>query len=128
NASGKNQTKLIKSRSGHRVIFDDKEGAEKIVIVDKTKKNKIVLDSVNKVVKVESDGDLEITAKDAVVMHSNALKVGIKGKLTGKGQQVLVHAKSTLHFKASGNIIVDGSSATINVNNGAATTVSGSGA
>ncbi len=53
NDSGKNNTKLIKSRSGHRIIFDDKEGAEKVTIVDKTKKNKIVLDSVNKVVKIE---------------------------------------------------------------------------
>ena len=54
NESGKNNTKLIKSRSGHRIIFDDKEGAEKVTIVDKTKKNKIVLDSANKLVKIES--------------------------------------------------------------------------
>jgi hypothetical protein len=52
NQSGKNNTKLIKSRAGHRIIFDDKEGAEKIVIVDQTKKNKIILDSVNKIVKI----------------------------------------------------------------------------
>ncbi|TMQ07041.1 MAG: hypothetical protein E6J91_36575 [Deltaproteobacteria bacterium] len=50
NQSGKNNTKLIKSRCGHRIIFDDKEGAEKITIVDNTEKNKIVLDSVNKIV------------------------------------------------------------------------------
>ena len=47
NESGKNNTKLIKSRAGHRIIFDDKEGAEKVTIVDKTKKNKIVLDTAN---------------------------------------------------------------------------------
>jgi len=52
NQSGKNNTKLIKSRAGHRIIFGDKEGAEKIVIVDKTQKNKIILDSVNKIVKI----------------------------------------------------------------------------
>src|ERR1043166_4063356 len=46
NQSGKNNTKLIKSRSGHRIIFDDKEGAEKITIVDQTERNKIVLNSV----------------------------------------------------------------------------------
>ena len=76
NASGKNNTKLIKSRTGHRIIFDDKQGAEKITIVDSTKKNKIILDSVNKIVKIESDGDIEIKAKNNVIMHSNALKVG----------------------------------------------------
>src|SRR5882672_4012158 len=70
NQSGKNQTKLIKSRSGHRIIFDDKDGAEKITIVDKTKKNKIVLDSAAKLVKIESDGDIEVIGKTNVVMHS----------------------------------------------------------
>src|SRR5882724_10715892 len=52
NQSGKNNTKLIKSRAGHRVIFDDKDGAEKVTIVDKTKQNKVILDSVNKIVKI----------------------------------------------------------------------------
>src|SRR4030095_16822001 len=76
--SANNNTKHIKSRSGHRIIFDDKEGAEKIVIVDKTNKNKIVLDSVDKVVKIESDGDIEIKAKPNIILHSNAFKVGTK--------------------------------------------------
>src|SRR5262245_36807663 len=76
NQSGKNNTKLLKSRSGHRIIFDDKEGSEKIAIVDKTGKNKIVLDSVNKIVKIESDGDIEVIAKANMILHSNALKIG----------------------------------------------------
>src|SRR5215831_11260170 len=89
NESGKNNTKLIKSRCGHRIIFDDKQGAEKMIIVDKTKKNKIIIDSANKLVKIESDGDIEITAKANLVMHSNALKVGTSEGVTGKGQQLL---------------------------------------
>ena len=86
NESGKNNTKLIKSRAGHRIIFDDKEGAEKVIVVDKTKKNKIVLDSANKVVKIECAGDIEIKAAENVVMHSNTLKVGTTEKLTRQGQ------------------------------------------
>src|ERR1041385_348059 len=92
NDSAKNNTKLIKSRCGHRIIFDDKQGAEKITIVDKTKKNKIVLDSVNKIIKLESDGDIEIKAKTNIVMHSSALKVGTKDGVTGKGQSLLTHS------------------------------------
>jgi phage baseplate assembly protein gpV len=128
NQSGQNNTKLIKSRSGHRIIFDDKEGAEKITIVDKTKKNKIVLDSVNKVVKLESDGDIEVIAKANVVMHSNALKIGTSEGVTGKGQSLLVHAQKTFGLKATSGITIGGGSTTINVSNGAATSVSGSGA
>src|SRR5882724_1959325 len=128
NDSGKNNTKLIKSRCGHRIIFDDKEGAEKVTIVDKTKKNKIVLDSVNKLVKVESDGDIEVTAKANVILHSNALKLGTSQGVTGKGASLLVHSAKTLGIKASSGITIGGGNTTMNVNTAAATSVSGSGA
>jgi N-acetyl-anhydromuramyl-L-alanine amidase AmpD len=128
NHSGKNNTKLIKSRAGHRIIFDDKEGAEKLTIVDKTNKNKIVLDSVNKIIKVESDGDLEVIAKANVIMHSNALKIGTSEGVTGKAASLLTHATTTFGLKASSGITIGGGNTTINTANAAATTVSGSGA
>jgi phage baseplate assembly protein gpV len=128
NQSGKNNTKLIKSRAGHRIIFDDKEGAEKITIVDKTKKNKIVLDSVNKTVKIESDGDIEVIAKTNVIVHANALKIGTSKGVIGKGAQLLAHAAKTFGLKASNGITIGGGSTTINVSNTAATSVSGTGA
>ena len=52
NESTQNNTKLIKARAGHRIIFEDNDGAEKVTIVDKTKQNKVVLDSVNKVASI----------------------------------------------------------------------------
>ena len=112
NASAKNNAKLIKSRAGHRIIFDDKDGAEKVTIVDKTKKNKIVLDAVNKIVKIESDGDIVVKSAANVIVHSNALKIGTSANLTGKGQQVLSHASSTFGLKASGSITIAPSSLT----------------
>ena len=128
NQTGKNNTKLIKSRCGHRIIFDDKEGAEKITIVDKTKKNKIVLDSVNKLVKIESDGDIEVIAKTNVIMHSNALKIGTTEGVTGKGSSLLTHSAKTFGLKATSSITIGGGNTTINVSNAAACSVSGSGA
>jgi uncharacterized protein involved in type VI secretion and phage assembly len=128
NDSGKNNTKVIKSRAGHRVIFDDKQGAEKVTIVDKTKKNKIVLDAVNKVVKIESDGDIEVTAKQNVIIHANALKLGTSETLDGSGAQLLMHAASTFGFKASGEMTIDGSEVQINTAHSPSNNVSGSGA
>src|SRR6185369_6993583 len=104
NSSGKNNTKLIKSRSGHRLIFDDADGAETITIVDQTKKNKIVLDSANKVVKIECAGDLEIKAKQNVIVHAETLKLGTTDALSGKGQSVLAHSADALGLKASAGI------------------------
>jgi phage baseplate assembly protein gpV len=128
NQSGKNNTKLIKSRSGHRIIFDDKEGAENIIIVDKSKKNKIVLDSANKTVKIESDGDVEVIAKANVIMHSNALKIGTSDTVTGKGASLLTHAAKAFGLKATSGITIGGGNTTINTSNAAACSVSGSGA
>ncbi|HZJ68038.1 MAG TPA: phage baseplate assembly protein V, partial [Kofleriaceae bacterium] len=126
NESAKNNTKLIKSRCGHRIIFDDKQGAEKLIIVDKTKKNKIILDAVNKVVKIECDGEIAVIAKANVIMHSNALKVGTSEGVTGKGSSFLSHATKTFGLKATSSITVGGGNTTINVSTAAATSVSGS--
>ncbi len=128
NQSGQNNTKLIKSRAGHRIIFDDKEGAEKIVIVDKTRKNKIVLDSASKIVKIESDGDIEVRAKTNVIIHANALKIGTSEGVAGKAASLLTHSAKTFGVKATSGITVGGGNTTINVSNAAATRVSGSGA
>lgn len=128
NTSGKNNTKLIKSRAGHRVIFDDKDGAEKVTIVDKTKKNKFVLDSANKVVTIESAGDIEVKAKQNVIMHSQTLTIGTSQTLTGSGQQVLCHAAQTFGLKATSKITVNGSQVQINISSSPACQVSGSGA
>jgi hypothetical protein len=128
NQSGKNNAKLIKSRCGHRVIFDDKDGAEKITIVDKTKKNKIVLDSVNKLVKIESDGDIEVIAKTNVIIHADALKIGTAEGVTGKASYLLSHAQKTFGLKATSRITIGGGNTTINISSASATSVSGSGA
>ena len=129
NTSGKNNTKLIKSRAGHRVIFDDKQGSEQVTIVDKTKKNKIVLDAANKVVTIESDADIEVKAKQNVIVHAQSLKLGTAETLTGKAESsLLVHAAQTFGLKASSQITIDGQNVTINVSNSPACQTSGSGA
>jgi len=128
NAAGKNQTKLIKSRSGHRLIFDDADGAERITIVDQTKNNKIVLDAANKLVTIESAGDIEIKAQGTAVLHAQAVKIGTSQTFTGKGQSVLCHAAQAFRLKASSGVTVDGSQVQINVASSPACQVSGAGA
>jgi len=106
NESGSNNTKLIKSRSGHRIVFDDKDGAEKITIVDSTRKNKIVLDSTHRLVRIESEGDIAVIAKANVILHANALKLGTSQQITGKGSSVLAHSARTFSVKAASSITI----------------------
>ena len=45
NDDGKNNKKMIKSRSGHQIILDDTKDKEKVIIQDKTGNNQILIDS-----------------------------------------------------------------------------------
>lgn len=85
NTDGKNNIRKIKSRSGHEIIFtddheqkkekveihtnaghkillDDSSGEEKIEIVDKTGNNKMIFDSAQNSINIESAMQLKIKA------------------------------------------------------------------
>lgn len=119
NADGENNFRVIKSRAGHRLIFDDTQGAERVILVDKTKKNKILLDSANKVVTIETaDGDIEIKAQAAVRLHGKDVKITTtSGAIQGKGgMKLTVTTKATINVKASGTL--KGSAANVQMNGG----------
>jgi len=94
NSDGKNNHRTIKSRSGHIIRMDDTDGSEKLEIIDKTGKNKIVIDSSQNSVTIEAGGDIKLTAK---------------GKLTLSGNGVELQSQANGSFKASGNLDVNAS-------------------
>ncbi len=117
NGDGKNHLRVIKSKSGHRLIFDDTDGSERVILVDSTKKNKIVLDSADKSVTVESaDGDIEITASSgAARLHGKDVLIKTTAALAGKGGMKLqVATKGPLNVKASGELKLQGAMTQIN--------------
>jgi uncharacterized protein involved in type VI secretion and phage assembly len=79
-----NNQRVIVSRSGHKVIFDDTRGGEKITIVDQAGKRSIVLDGSSIQIKAEV-GDVSVEAKGNL-----ALKAG--GNLTVEAKQVAIKA------------------------------------
>ena len=92
-----NNWRFIKSRSGHILKFDDTKDAEKIEILDKDGRRKVVIDSKNKKVQIVCDGDIEITSssgnvaikgKDVTVSASGKLALNATGTATLKGQTV----------------------------------------
>jgi len=100
----------LTSRSGHTVTLDDTKDAEQISIIDKSTKNKIVLDTKAKTITIESDDKLTITAKGNLVLESTGGDVSIKGK------NVTIEATANLAAKGKA-MTLDGTS--VNVNNGA---------
>lgn len=108
NSDGKNNLRLIKSRSGHLVRFDDTDGKEKIEIIDKTGNNKITFDAANNTITVESAKDIVLKASQGTI-RLDAKTVEIKSSADTK-----VEAGSTLDVKASGTLTLKG--ATVNIN------------
>lgn len=113
-ASGKVNQRVIRSRSGHLILLDDKEGEEQIVIQDKSKKNSIVINtkenamtlSCQKDFTIEAGGNFTVKAKGDVLFDAPGkfdIK-SIKSFSVTALQEALLKAASTqqLALKASG--------------------------
>jgi len=71
---GDNDLLFIKSRSGHLIRLNDKEGAEKVEIIDKAGSS-VTLDSTEKQVTVHSAGKLRLEAKLIEIQADAALTI-----------------------------------------------------
>ncbi len=108
NDDGKNNFRIIKSRSGHVIRLDDTDGQEKIEIVDKSENNKITIDTKEKKISITSDKDIEISAPNGkVTIKANDFEV--KSQASAK-----IEASSSMDLKASGTTTIKG--ATVNIN------------
>jgi uncharacterized protein involved in type VI secretion and phage assembly len=78
NDDGKNNQRMIKSRSGHVIILDDKEGEEQIIIRDQSAKNEIVIDSKKNSMTIKVEQDLNIETKGKINLKSSGGDVSIE--------------------------------------------------
>ncbi len=95
NASGQNNLRFLKSRSGHLIRFDDTGGAEKIEIIDKTGNNKMVIDTATNTLTFQSDQDIRIEAT--------------KGTITLKAQKIEITSSADTKMQGQGGLSLDGS-------------------
>jgi phage baseplate assembly protein V len=120
NGDGKNNLRVIKSRSGHTITLDDTADAEKITISDKTQKNTIVIDSKENTVTITSDKEVTVKAQGNITLDSSG------GDLAIKCQSLSVDASKSVSIKAGQSGTVEANSglalkclAGVNVNDGA---------
>jgi uncharacterized protein involved in type VI secretion and phage assembly len=107
NSDGKNNHRTIKSRSGHIIRMDDTDGSEKLEIIDKSGNNKIVVDSSQNSITIESGGDIKLTAKGKVTLSGNGVEIQSQADGSFK-------ASSTLDVNANGQLNLKGSMVNIN--------------
>jgi uncharacterized protein involved in type VI secretion and phage assembly len=108
NDDGKNNVRIIQSRSGHVVKLNDEDGKETIEIIDKSQKNSIVIDTSKNTVTITSDQDITLSASKGTI-KLDAKNVEIKSSAATK-----LEAGSTVDVKASGTMTLKG--ATVNIN------------
>ncbi len=85
NDDGNNDLRFIRSRSGHLLILDDKGGAEKITIADKTGQHRIeIFTDKKKVVITSEDGDIELIAGGTVKICCDKLETHSRTDTTMK--------------------------------------------
>jgi phage protein D len=141
NGSGEVQKRVIKSRSGHTITFDDTQSAEQITIIDKSGQkvvldsssgkekieiidkggSKIVMDGTKRSVSIESAQDLTIQAKGKVQIEGQTgidinttgnLALESKANTSIKGMQTSVQGNGSAELKANGMVTVQGSGTT----------------
>lgn len=103
NSDGKNNRRLIKSRNGHWLVFDDRDGREKIEIIDKTENNKITIDTSKNTITIEADKDIELKAPKGKI-SLDAMEISLKSKAAVKieaGAKVDVKTNAILTLKGS---------------------------
>ncbi|KQC04765.1 MAG: hypothetical protein APR53_02850 [Methanoculleus sp. SDB] len=91
NENGQNNIRVIHSRSGHEIILDDTTGNEKIVLVDKTRQNKVTIDSAQNEIRIEAAIQIRITAPNIEIQGSESLTIGANGCIAIQGQIVKIN-------------------------------------
>jgi uncharacterized protein involved in type VI secretion and phage assembly len=108
NDDGKNNVRMIKSRSGHTVKLNDEDGKETIEIIDKSQKNSIVIDTSKNTITVTTDKDITLSAaKGTIKLDAQSVEIRSSGATQLK-------AGGAMNVEASATMTVKGS--TVNIN------------
>jgi uncharacterized protein involved in type VI secretion and phage assembly len=104
-----NDVKMFMTRSGNKIVLNDKSGAEQIVISQKDGKNQIVLDLSGPSIAITTDGDVSVKGKQNVTIEADQ---GITLKATS---DVKIEG-ANVTIKANANLTVEGTNADIKGN------------
>jgi phage baseplate assembly protein V len=96
-----NNWRVIVSRSGHILRFDDTSGAEKIELIEKSGSLKIVIDAAGEKIQILCDkGDMELKAPS--------------GSITLEGKTVEIKSTAGMNIEAGAQLKIKGSKVDIN--------------
>src|SRR5215472_11732275 len=100
NDDGKNNIRLVHSRSGHLIRLDDTDGDEKIEIIDKTGGNKITIKSSDNSMSLECTGKMTLHAQAGIEITSDT--------------DIKIQANTTMDIESSATMTIKGAMVNIN--------------
>jgi len=71
----KNDLRILKSRSGHTITLDDTSGKEQVTVVDKSGRNKIVIDSSTNKITIHAGQDLSLESDGTISIQAKIVKI-----------------------------------------------------
>ena len=102
NGDGKNALRVIKSKSGHLIRFDDSEKAEKIEIIDARANNRIVIDTKTDTVTITAGKHLVLEAPQGDIrLHAEKVAIEASGNADIKAKTMTVAVQNGLALKGN---------------------------
>jgi uncharacterized protein involved in type VI secretion and phage assembly len=110
NTDGRNDRRVLRSRKGHQIVFDDGDkGAVRVVLKSGTKERSVTLD--------DNGLRLDDGQGNTVVIDSTgagAIAITSAGRLSISAQTIEIKAKASLDLGASANLSIKGAVVLIN--------------
>ena len=111
NAEGKKEMLVIQTKSGHKISLDDSQGAEMIEIKDKSGNGSIRIDSAKNEITISSGGKLSIKDRSGNSIQMDSGKIAVSSQ-----SELAVSSQAKLSLKAQIIEIEAGATMTIKAN------------
>ena len=116
--SSDNDVKMFMTRSGNKIVLNDKSGGEQIVISQKDGKNQIVLDLSGPSITISTEGDISIKGKQNVTIETDqGITMKASSDVKIEGVNVEIKASANIKSEAGANNEIKGG-AQVNVKGG----------
>ncbi len=115
--SDDNDIKMFMTRSGNKITFNDKDGAEQILISQKDGKNQIVLDISGPSITITTEGDVSIKGANINVEADQGITMKAGGDIKLAGVNIELKADGNIKSEAAANHDIAGN-AQVNVKGG----------
>jgi uncharacterized protein involved in type VI secretion and phage assembly len=115
NEDGENNLRVFQSRSGHRLTFDDTDGAERVELITHNEEIRLIWDAKEKVISVYSGKDIIIEAKEAISMKCKDFILEASNSIGVKsGSSTEIKTGSSCKVDGGGNLVLKASMTRIN--------------